>query len=515
MMKNILALILFFLILNTGIALGQSDPFLRVEIDVKSDEAAFKIIPCNDKGVVFFYETTIKENDYKFWVFVLYNKYMQEAWKKDIPVFHNLTYRKHVYREGFLYILFHDEEKKKSETYNYQLMKLDLADGKYELFSGEVPNNAQISAIEVIGNSIFAGINTNQGHAALYRLDLNTKETKELSSYDFGSARFESFYLDTLNNSVMCLFNVFISKGTQYLLTDQYNAQGELLKSIKIIPEKGKKFNSGKLIAKGNDSWLLIGPYDYISGTTIPAKDYFRHQASGFYTINIHGNEVGKPSFNNFLDLENMTGYLKSREFETAKRKAEKSEKAKEKNSIDFNLLLHDIIKKDSLYYFVSEGYYEEYHTVTNTYYDYYGHPSPVSYSVFDGYKYFNAFVACYDENGNKLWDNGMEIFNILTLDLVNRVVVYFAGDEMVLAFNRQGKIGAKIIKGNEVIAGLDYFPVETSYNNDKIMEDTKSNMVYWYGNYFLTFGFQTIKNNTFNTKNKRKVFYINKIGFH
>jgi hypothetical protein len=210
-----------------------------------------------------------------------------------------------------------------------------------------------------------------------------------------------------------------------------------------------------------------------------------------------------------------MTGYLKTREFETAKKKAEKSEKAKEKNSIDFNLLLHDIIKKDSLYYFISEGFYEEYHTVTNTYYDYYGHPSPVSYSVFDGYKYFNAFVACYDENGNKLWDNGMEIFNILTLDLVNRVVVYFDGDEMVLAFNRQGKIGAKIIKGNDVIEGLDYFPIETSYNNDKIMEDTKSNMVHWYGNYFLTYGFQTIRNNTFNTKNKRTVFYFNKIGFH
>jgi hypothetical protein len=85
----------------------------------------------------------------------------------------------------------------------------------------------------------------------------------------------------------------------------------------------------------------------------------------------------------------------------------------------------------------------------------------------------------------------------------------------MVLAFNRQGKIGAKIIKGNDVIEGLDYFPIETSYNNDKIMEDTKSNMVHWYGNYFLTYGFQTIRNNTFNTKNKRTVFYFNKIGFH
>lgn len=513
-MKKYFALVFFLISFSTSIVLGQSDPFLRVEIETKSDEAAFKIIPCSDEGVVFFYETTIKEDNYKFWVFVLYNKYMQETWKKDIPVFHNLTYRKHVYRDNFLYILFHDEEKKKSETYNYQIMKLSLADGKFELLSGDVPNNAEIAAIEVLDESVFAGINTREGHAAVYRLNFKTKETKEVSTYDFGSARFESFYLDTLNNSISVVFNIFTSKANQHLLCNQYNEEGKLLSSAKIIAESGKKFNSGKLIALGKDSWLLIGPYDYISGTSLPAKDYFRHQASGFYTANISGNEQGKTIFNNFLDLENMTGYLKTREFETAKKKAGKNEKAKEKYSIDFNLLLHDIIKKDSLYYFVSEGFYEEYHTVTNTYYDYYGHPSPVSYSVFDGYKYFNAFVACYDEKGNKLWDNGMEIFNILTHNLVNRVVVYFEGDEMVLAFNREGKIGAKIIKGSEVVEGLDYFPIETSYNNDKIMEDTKSNMTYWYDKYFLTYGFQTIKNNTFNRNNKRIVFYINKVGF-
>ncbi len=86
-MKKILLLIVYLSSFTTSIVFAQSDPFLRVEIETKSDDAAFKLIPCGKQGLVFFYETTVKEDNYKFWVFVLYNKFMQENWKKDIPVF--------------------------------------------------------------------------------------------------------------------------------------------------------------------------------------------------------------------------------------------------------------------------------------------------------------------------------------------------------------------------------------------------------------------------------------------
>jgi hypothetical protein len=217
----------------------------------------------------------------------------------------------------------------------------------------------------------------------------------------------------------------------------------------------------------------------------------------------------------NFLDLENMTGYLKSKEYQMAKKKAEKKEGDDiDKYSVTYDMLLHDIIERDSLFYFVGEAFFEHYHTVTNTYYDYYGRAVPVSYSVFDGYRYFNAFISCYDEYGNKLWDNGMEIFNILTFNLNKRVSVYFTGEETVLAYNREGKISAKIINGPKTVEGVNHFPLETSYYNDRVMEDTKSTMVHWYDNYFLAYGFQTIRNNAIANKSKRTVFYMNKVAF-
>ena len=107
-----------------------------------------------------------------------------------------------------------------------------------------------------------------------------------------------------------------------------------------------------------------------------------------------------------------------------------------------------------------------------------------------------------------------MEIFNILTFDLVNRVNVYFNGNETVLAYNREGKIGSKIFEGSTVIEGVEYDPIEPMFVNDKVMSDSKSSMEYWYDNYFLAYGFQTIKNNSKSDTDKRVVFYINKVSF-
>ena len=75
-------------------------------------------------------------------------------------------------------------------------------------------------------------------------------------------------------------------------------------------------------------------------------------------------------------------------------------------------------------------------------------------------------------------------------------------------------KIAAKIIKGSEVIEGVEYYLLESTYVNDKIMKDSKSNMVYWYDNYFIAYGFQIIKNNSLMRNSKRNVFYINKVAF-
>ena len=514
MKVRIFIILLLFYLGGTSILFSQADPPLRIEIDTKSDDANYEVLSCGQEGVLMFYQTTLSEDDYNFWIFVLHNKFLQESWKSDVPIYENMKYVKHLVKNGFVYLFYFDAEKKKSSAYNYQLLKMDLSQGKYELFSGVLPEQATFSSFEITGNMLLVGLNLKDNTAGLYSYNFETKETMVVYEILDKFASFEGIFPDTSKNTYLALFNIYQSKTEYYLDLIEFGMNNEILNTTRITPESGKKLNTGKISKLGENTTLLFGTYNFIKGTGIDKKDYFIKESSGFYTVNLSDGQELKTTYHNFLDFENMTGYLRSKEYQDARKKLDKNQDKEEKYSVSYDLLLHDIYEHDSLFYFVGEAFYEDYHTVTSTYYDYYGRAVPVSYSVFDGYRFFNAFISCYDKEGNKLWDNGMEIFNILSFDLKRRVNVYFEKGDIILSYNRDGKISAKIINGPEVVEGVESFNIETLYGNDKIMSDTKSEMMHWYDNYFIAYGFQTIRNNSLPDKNKRTVFYINKVAF-
>ena len=512
MKRHPILLVLLFL-LSTLLLKGQGDPLLRIELEAESDAASYKVIPVGEKGVLLFYQTNITQEEYKFWIFVLYDKLMHERWRKEIPVYSDMLYSRSEANAESVFLLVYDVETKKAEQYNYQILKINIKDGNYEIFSGKVPGYASFVDFNIAGDNIFAGMNTTKNHSGIYSLNTISKETNTVLE-PAEKSRFEALYLDTLTKSVVGIFNIYESKSNYYLNVEKFDYAGKKLNTIKVVPDEGKKFNSCKITAISENEMMIVGSYDVVKGNSINEKQYFNKASTGFFAVTIKNNVPGRVNYYNFVKLDNNTGYLKSREFLEAKDKASRAGDDEEKYSLDFDLLLHDLIVKDSLIYFVSEAYYEEYHTVTSTYYDFYGRMIPTTYSVFDGYRYFNAYVLCFDSNANKLWDNGMEIMNLLSYELFPRVVVYFDNDEMVLSYNYDGKIAAKTIKGNEVIEGVDYFPIETSYLKDKVVSDTKSQMEYWYDNYFIAYGFEVIKNNAFVQNSKRMVFYINKVVY-
>lgn len=513
-MRKYPVLLLFIFLLLTVFVKGQGDPLLRVELEASSDAASYKVIPVGEKGVILFYQTNITEDEFKFWIFVMYDNLLHERWRKEIPVSKDMMYSRSKFNDEAVYLLVYDLESGKSEQYNYQIIKVDIKDGNYEIFSGKVPGYASFVDIEIAGDNIFAGMNSSKNHSGIYSLNTVSKETFTVSEPGDVKSHFETLYLDSITGSMVGVFNIYESKNSFYLNIEKFDFSGKKLNTIKVFPDEGKKFNSCKIATINGNEMIIVGSYDAIKGNTIGEKQYFDKGSTGFFSVSIKNNVPGQVNYYNFVKLDNNTGYLKSREFLEAKDKASRAGDDEEKYSLDFDLLLHNLIIKDSLIYFVAEAYYEEYHTVTSTYYDFYGRMIPTSYSVFDGYRYFNAYVLCFDKNANKLWDNGMEIMNLLSYDLFPRLVIYFDKENMVLAYNYDGKIAAKIIKGLEVIDGVDYFPVETSYIKDKIVSDTKSQMEYWYDNYFIAYGFEVIKNNAFVQNSKRMVYYINKVVY-
>ncbi|MCD4746368.1 MAG: hypothetical protein K8R58_08720 [Bacteroidales bacterium] len=499
---------------------GEQGKPLRIEIDTKSEAEIYKIIPCKSKGLILFYKSIIAADKHNTkWIFAFYDKYLKRSWLKEIPVLDKMIYKQHDINNEFLYLFFQDKaKKKKSSEGNFQILKFNLNSGDCQILNGLIPEKSDLTHIKIHNHIAYLclDLDLKKNQTAIYFVNTLTNDIKEIYYDDNGENYFENLHIDTLNNTVITLINSCVSKNEYKFYIKEFDLNGNQLSTIDIrSQDENKKLNSAKLVTINKTDKILIGTYDIIKRKSIDSKTYFNKESTGFYITKVINNLQGDINYYNFIRFKNFTGNIKAKEVLEARKKSEKKSKSRKKSSLDFMLLVHEIMEKDGLLYFTAEAYYPEYHMVTSMYYDYYGRLIPQSYSVFDGYKYFNAFITCFDKNGNMLWDNSLEIYNILTFNLIKRVNIFFDDNDIVLAYSDDGKIVSKIINGTRVVEGLDYSSIETSNINDKLISESNSNMMYWYKNYFICYGYQTIKNNSFIDKNKRIVFYINKIAFN
>jgi len=190
------------------------------------------------------------------------------------------------------------------------------------------------------------------------------------------------------------------------------------------------------------------------------------------------------------------------------------SENSSDKDkTLNLRLIPHDIIMNNGQLIISSEAYSPEYHTNTQMTYDYYGRAFPTSYQIFDGFRYSHAFIAGFDSSGNMVWNNGMEMRDILTKYLNRKLNCLFEDDEIVLYYNANNKIASKTIQGNTIIDHTSYIALTQKRGADQHLDEYLGTIEHWYGNFYIATGYQTIRNNNLEN-NKRHVFYLSKMAF-
>jgi hypothetical protein len=85
---------------------------LRVEINAKSDDETYRLIPCGEKGVILFYKSLeIVEQDKVKWYFSFYDKDLQLLWTKSIGLANALEFKKYSFDPDILSLFFRADEK--------------------------------------------------------------------------------------------------------------------------------------------------------------------------------------------------------------------------------------------------------------------------------------------------------------------------------------------------------------------------------------------------------------------
>ena len=276
--------------------------------------------------------------------------------------------------------------------------------------------------------------------------------------------------------------------------------------------------SSAKYEKISDNEAVMIGTYDnqFISGFLLnPASSDATGMATnseGIYFSKFNAGKQDTIKFYPFSKFENFLSYMNPGEARQTMRRKKRAEKRGEDLDVNYNILTHDIIKRNNEYLLIGEAYYPEFQTQCYTTYAANGFPIQHCTTVFVGYRYTHAIIADFNKDGELLWDNCFPIQDILTLNLKERVKVMAGDNDIVLAYSYGGYIKSQIIEGDKVVQGKEENKIETAYENDQVKEDWSSDMDFWYDNYFLTWGYEKIKNDQAN-KGKRTVFYFNKIG--
>ena len=489
---------------------------LRVEIKAKSDDETYRLIPCGEKGVILFYKSLeITELEKVKWYFSLYNKDLQLLWTKSIGLKNTLEYKKYSGDSDTLSLLFRISDKVKDAEFNFQIIRLGLDNGAFVGNSGKFPENAEI--VEFISSSSFAylGFNVKNEPARIMIMNLHTG-SQLITPLSKGSvSTLMQMCFDSLGSQVITSTRKVIVKNQSEFVLSFFDVRGNFLSEAtitSIAPEN--ELNAMRFIPVNQGEILVAGTYGSLPLQKGSSRNPLPGESTGFFFTRIYDNMQQSIIFYNFLELTNANLLVGEKDIQALKKKSEKKNKNLSEYSIDLTLHIHPLIKKNSEIILMAESFFPQYHSENFTDYDFYGRPFTNTYSVFDGYRYSKAIIAGFDLMGKLLWDNSLDIRNLLSFELNSKVIQFSQNSNIVMAYLSEGKIASKIIHNNEVIEKLDFSPIELEYPNDKLLSETKSRMVYWYDNFFLCYGYQEIKNVSLEQNNKRLVFYFNKVRF-
>lgn len=299
-----------------------------------------------------------------------------------------------------------------------------------------------------------------------------------------------------------------ISKKNKQECFIRFNENGEMINKLLFIP-------------KIDDETFLIDP----TFTKLKDGDYAvtgafgkkrRYVANGIFFGKLSGDKFVTLKYYNFLDIKNFTKYVWMSD-KSLEKKQEKAQEKGEEFYLNYLVLTHDIIELNGQYVYVGEFYYRTYRTETYTTTDANGRVVTRTRQVFDGFQYSHGMLAVFNQDGSMMWSDAFSMW------VANKP---FYAKEFIKVVNDSKSIkllyatGSTInsmsysLKG-DIISTKTKDVINTNNSGDKLKYTFEDDLIYWYDNNFITYGFQKIKNEEVKEgKKKRKVYYINKLSF-
>ncbi len=508
-------------------AAAQSAENQRVEIETRGNADKMHVVPVDSEGLILFSET-----DQGRYSFTRYTTDLQQDWSIDCNVNPALDLTRYIYRDKALYLLF---SRYKSPI--YQVVKLNVRAGFAAKYEWGSIDRLEIIDFEAIGNYMFIAGRTNN-EPVLLHTSMYAKQARVLPAAFRNRTEIQSLEVDSVTKILHATF-VSGKNRDRSIIIRSFTPEGQSVQTVNLATDAKDSYEllSGKVSDLSDTEELVIGTYGTQGPVYARASMYnyygygwgSMYQGSADYSQGVYISKLqnGQPTFTkyySFTDFKNFFRFLGGKQQERMESKIQKRKKQGRDLRLQYRLLVHDIVQRNGQYIMIAEAYYPEYRSNNN-----YLYPGPWGYGygyngyspygrnmpVFDGWVYTHAVIAGFDQQGNLLWDNSFEINDVKTYRLKEKIKVSFDNENIMLAYNHNGELKTKVIRGNEVVEAKGNIPISTEYQGDKVRKSYTDEIEYWYGNHFLAWGYQKIRNGADEqVKSRRNVFYFTKVNF-
>lgn len=499
---------------------AQDVKTVRIEIPADVQADSYRLEPIGENGVLIFYASNeVDKEGKRNWYFGLFDNMLNQQWLKFVSLNDHVAFVKSRINGKRTHLLFRSTGKTKEDYDFYEIVTYDAKNETFALISGSIPEKVEIVGFEVINNTACLALNLRKNTSDLVFINLITGEVSPVHLAEGDQSNIGQIGVDSPNERFIVATKV-VNNG-RYLndVIKFYSPKGSLLTEYTIKnPESTKMLRSFVFFPKKGGDLVVLGSYDIISGRMASLKDLDKTdeaKGAGYYFLKFEGNEQQTLNYFDFLTFSNINGTMEAREI-VNKRMYNDSTGTKEKNKVVtafFNLTQPSALMMGDNYVISTEVYKPYYRTETRMDYDYYGRPYPNTYSVFAGYQYYDILVASFSNNGEMLWDNELKISNLLTYKLTRNSIMVVDSPWLTMGYVNDGKIFSKTMEGGITIS-TDDSPVAPFFNRDRIAQDEDNFILHWYGQYYLIYGEEIIRNRALSEQDSRTVFYVNKVAF-
>lgn len=390
----------------------------------------------------------------------------------------------------------------RSGEYELLHVKGSTMDGK--VYKGTIGKKASKEFVDAIGDYFYVAGEL-KGLPYVYAQNCKTGESQLTNITLTNKKRFSIMSFDVDENSQEAyLFVKEFEKGTGYIVNFYIFKDGQKIGEYKITPDATDKFPTTAYASKMSDgSYIISGTYDDTDRKT-------NSISIGVYLKKIENGNVKFSKYINYLDITNFTSYMTKRKQERVEKKKKKKEANNEEYTINYNMLPYRVIEKDGKYLLVGEAYYATYRIVWTTTWVSNGnggsYPQQMAHSEFDGWDFTHYFVMAFNDNGETEWSNAApldmpKVWQLrrhlaVSKDAKGLHIMYPGSNDMThVSYSESGQETA-----NEKI---DFTSEGKKTSRNKELETD-----FWYGNSFLSHGYQKVKDDD----GKRKVYFIDKI---